>query len=117
MADEDRAAEVEQRMEESRERLELTDEQAEQIAPILEESTAARRDILSKYGIDLERRSARAQRLGLSEGGALKQELDVVRKDTLSAVADILTEQQLEEFKRMQKETQAQVRRRIREHR
>ena len=113
-ADDDRAAQFEQRMEQTRERLQLTDEQAEQMAPILEESMVARRNILSKYGIDLERRSARSQRLGLSKAGALKQELEVVREDTLEAVDDILTEEQLEEFKRMQEEQRAEMRERMR---
>ena len=53
----------------------------------------------------------------MSKAGALKQELEVVREDTLEAVDDILTDEQLEEFKRMQEETKAEVRRRIREHR
>ena len=46
-----------------------------------------------------------------------QRQLEVVREDTLEAVDDILTEEQLEEFKRMQEETGAKVTRRIREQR
>jgi hypothetical protein len=44
----------------------------------------------------------------------MKQELDAIRADTLKAAEDILTEEQFDEFKSLQNERQAQMRRHFR---
>ena len=114
LAQEDRAAQVEQRIEEARTRLDLTDEQLDRMAPVLEESMEARRRILSSYGIDLERRSGSAGRLGLRQARAMRQELETVRVDMLNELEAILNDDQLDEFKRIQQERKAEMRDRIR---
>ena len=114
LAQEDRAAQVEQRIEEARTRLDLTDEQLDRMAPVLEESMEARRRILSSYGIDLEDRSGPDKRIGLRQARAMRKELDVVQADTLNALAGILNDEQMDEFKRMQEERKAEMRERIR---
>lgn len=113
--DESRAGEAHQRFEQSMARLNLTDEQTEALAPVLEASRSAQQKILSSYGIDIDDASASAPGLGIRQARAMKRELDVVREETLNAVADILTDGQLEEFKRIQAERQAEMRERIRE--
>ncbi|MGD8695948.1 MAG: hypothetical protein PVJ12_02475, partial [Gammaproteobacteria bacterium] len=113
LAQEDRAAQVEQRIEEAKARLNLTDEQLDQMTPVLEESMAARQSILSSYGIDLENRSGSAKKLGLRQARAMRKELDVVQADTLDALGRILNDEQMEEFKRMQEERKAEMRERI----
>ena len=114
LASSDRAAQVEQRMEEVRERLDLSDEQLQQMMPVIEESISKRRAILSSYGIDPEKRTDIKGQLGLRKALAMKKELDAVRADTLQGLNGILTKEQFEEFKRMQAERQAEMRERIR---
>jgi hypothetical protein len=116
LAENDRATQVEQRLEQARAKLGLTDEQFEKMVPVLEMSGEAQRHILSNYGIDLESRSGSTQKLDASQAMAMKLELDVVREDMLAAVEDILTDEQFDEFKRFQKENQAEMRKRIRKH-
>jgi hypothetical protein len=113
-AQEERAATLEQRMEEARARLNLTDSQVEAITPVLEESMVAQQSILSRYGVDLESGTDPMQKLGRRTAMTMKKELDSVRTDTLDAVGDILTEEQFEEFKRLQRERQAEMRKRMR---
>jgi hypothetical protein len=114
LAENDRAARFEQRMEETKARLNLSEEQLDQMAPLLEESMEAQRRILSSYGIDLERRSGSAGRLGLRQARAMRQELETVRVDMLNELEAILNDEQLDEFKRMQQERKAEMRDRIR---
>jgi len=108
------SAEAEQRMAEARERLNLTDEQFERLSPVLRESMAAQRRILSSYGIDLDNRDGSANRLGLRQARTMRQEMALVRSDAIAAAANILTDAQLEELKQMQKERQKVMRERIR---
>lgn len=113
-AQDDRAAGAEQRMAEMQARLDLSDTQVEALTPVLAESMAAQQRILSRYGINLESGSGAAQKLGPRDAMAMKKELDVVRADTLHAVDDILTDEQLDEFKRIQDERRAAMQKRIR---
>lgn len=113
-AQDERAAATDQRVEEARARLNLSDAQAEALAPVLERSMAAQQSILSKYGVELDSGTDVMQKLGRRNAMAMKKELDVVRADTLNAVDDILTDEQFDEFKRIQGERQAEMRKRIR---
>ena len=45
-------------------RLDLTDEQAEQVAPILQSNFESQRAVLLKYGIDIESGKPPAKKLG-----------------------------------------------------
>jgi len=114
LAGTDQALQLEQRLEQAKARLGLTDGQVEQMAPVLQKSMEKQQSILSSYGIDLVGQSDPAQTLGIRKAMAMKQELDVVRADTLVAVEDILTDEQFDEFKRLQRERQAEMRERIR---
>jgi len=114
LASSDRMAQVEQRMEEARERLNLSDEQLDQMTPVIEESMRKRRAILSSYGIDSENRKNVKGKLGLRKALAMKKELDEVRADTLQGLDGVLTDEQLQEFKLMQAERQSEMRERIR---
>jgi len=114
LATDDRSAQVEQRLEEAKTRLNLSDEQLAQITPVMEKSLDAQRNILSRYGIDPDSRNDSAKRLGLRQARAMRQELRAVRADTLDALDEILTDEQLDEFKRMQEERKAEMRERIR---
>jgi hypothetical protein len=101
-------------MEEVRERLDLSDEQLQRMMPVIEESMEKRRSILTSYGIDPENRANAKDKLGLRKALAMKKELDAVRKDTFQALDGVLTDGQLQEFKRIQAERQSEMRERIR---
>ena len=98
----------------TRERLSLTDDQAEQLAPILRASRAGQKTVLSAYGIDLAAGNGDGTTLTIREARALKRDLNEVRDDTLEAVNDVLDAEQLEEFERIQAERSAEIRARIR---
>jgi hypothetical protein len=112
-AQDGRAAGAEQRMAELRARLELSDTQVEALTPVLEQSMATQRGILSRYGINLESDRGAPWKLGRRDALAMKKELDAIRTDTLHAVDDILTDKQLAEFKRIQNERRATMQKRI----
>jgi hypothetical protein len=101
-------------MEEAKARLNLSDDQLDRMAPVLEESIEAQRRILSRYGIDLERRNGSKGKLGLRQARSMRQELEAVRADTLSELEGILNDDQLDEFERMQEERKAEMREHIR---
>lgn len=105
---------AELRLEQTMTRLELSDEQKDALAPVLENSRSAQQEILASYGIDVENGERPAQRLGIRKAMAMKRELDAVRADTLNTVSGILSADQLEEFKRIQTERQAEIQERIR---
>ena len=113
-AQDEQAAAIEQRMEEARGRLNLSDAQVEALAPVLERSMASQQSILSKYRVDLESGRDVMQQLGPRNAMAMKKELDAVRADMLEAVDDILADDQFEEFQRIQNERQAEMRKRMR---
>jgi hypothetical protein len=114
LSEEGFAVEMEQRLAETRARLNLTDAQLDQMVPVIENSRARQQQILARYGIDLQRRNDSASRLGLRQARAMREEMDVVRTDTLNALEGILSEAQLVEFKRIQEERKAEMRKRIR---
>ena len=80
----------------------------------LEESTKARKNVLSSYGIDLENRSGPQNRMSLRQARAMRKELGAIQENTLKELSGILNEQQLEELKQMQDERKAEVRERLR---
>jgi hypothetical protein len=113
-ASEDRAAELEERLQEAQTRLNLSEAQTGQMAPIVERAIKAQREILTRYGIDPENRGGSGRKPGLREMRAMNQEMEVVRSDTRTALKPILSEAQLAEFDRMQEERKAQTRERMR---
>lgn len=113
-ANEDRAAEIKERMQEAQVRLNLSDEQVKQMAPIMERAMQAQKEIMARYGIDPENRDGSGRQPGLREMRAMNQEMDVVRSDTRAALEPILTDAQMTEFQRMQEERKAQMRERVR---
>ena len=112
-----RLGEFVERLEETRSRLDLTDEQVEQIRPILRSSFEAQARVLRKHGIDLERRSGKDRRLGLRQLRQLGRDLDAVRKQTLEKLSGKLTNTQIEEYGKIQQERRQAMRKRLRQRR
>lgn len=117
-SEEDRAAQIEARIAETRERLKLSDEQVEQLTPILKSSIEAQMGVLEKHGIDLENRDSENQkRLSFREARKLRKDLDVVRKSSLEQVEGILSEKQFAEYKEIQEERRKKMREMIKDRR
>lgn len=108
----DKAAALEQRMEEARTRLALTDEQVEAVTPILEESWKKQAEILDKHGINLDAEQAEGDRKrpGLRKLRSLRGDMDAVREALLEDLSEVLDDEQIAEFKKMQDERRAEMR-------
>jgi hypothetical protein len=113
-ANEDRTAELKERMQEAQARLNLSDTQVDQMAPIVERAMQAQKAIMARYGIDPENRDGAGRQPSLREMRAMSQEMEVVRSDTRAALDPILSDAQMAEFDRMQEERKAQMRERVR---
>ena len=101
-------------MQETLQRLELTDEQMAAVKPVLESSAAAREEIMANYGMDAESRETSGERPGRRQLRAMKKELDAVQDKTMQDLEQILTDEQLAEFKLIQQERQSAMRERMR---
>ena len=113
----DRAAQLEERIAETRERMNLSDEQVEQITPIMETHLEAMAAVLDDHGIDFQKRSGERKRLKFRQMRALRKDLDAVRADTAEKLSGILTGEQMEEYEKIREERKAELRARIRERR
>ena len=115
--EEDRVAQLEERTAEIRERMKLSDAQKTQIAPIMEAHIEAIAAVLDDHGIDFQERSGERKRLKFREMRALRKDLDAVRANTAEKMSGILTEEQMEEYRKIQAEWKAELRKRIRDRR
>ena len=112
-------AQLQERLEEARARLKLTEEQTEQVRPILRAGMEKQMAVLEKHGIDLggegAARRGRPSRQRLRELRALGGDLEAVRKETRRELKDVLSKEQFKEFRKIQEEGREAMRRAIRE--
>lgn len=113
----DRLEQLQARVAEARDRLRLSEEQVEKLAPILKQQFQAMRKVLAEHGIDLEKRSGRSKRLGLRAARKLGRQLDNIREETLAQLQEFLHPEQIAEYKKLQAEQKKALRQRIRERR
>lgn len=105
---------AEQQIEEITARLNLTEEQKEQVTPIFEKSMKKRQSIFKSYGVNLENRDANSgKKMGFRKIRKMKKEMDNVHANTLTELKRVLTDVQLTEYKIIQKEMKSQMRSRI----
>ena len=113
----ERIEELQQRLEETRERLQLTDEQIELLTPLLRESFENTRAVLEEHGIDVGDRDVRRsdRRPNLRRLRALRGDLDEVQEVLYEKIeeAGFLSDEQFEEFKKIQEEQREAMRERI----
>ena len=95
-------------------RLNLSHEQAEQVAPILHSNFEAQRAVFLDYGFDIESGKRPAKKLGFKQLRAMGRELEAVRAGTKDALKDVLNEEQMREYVSMQNERKNEVRQRMR---
>jgi hypothetical protein len=117
-AEEDRAAQFEERLAETKARLNLSDEQVEQITPILRSGFETQMAVLEKYGIDLQDVDPDGRKkLGFRDARKLRKEMDAVRANTSDEVENILSDEQFSEYKEIQAERKKKMREMIKERR
>ena len=112
----ERAEELQQRVEETRERLQLTDEQIDLLVPLLQESFEGTRAVLEEHGIDLGAGRESGRRLNIRQARSLRGDLDEVQEELYEKIeeAGFLSDEQFEEFKKIQEEQREAMRERIR---
>ena len=96
-------------VQETQERLQLTEAQQEAIRPILEESFEQRLAVLEKHGIDLENRDAN-ERPGLLTLRKVRKDMDNVREETEKQLNDVLTADQMNVWKELEEGRRARMR-------
>ena len=96
-------------LQETEERLQLTDEQPETVRPILEEATRQRQAVLEKHGVDLEG-TEKADRPGRRTLRRMRNDLQEVNKETQRELEDVLTSEQMKQWEALQEERSAEMR-------
>ena len=116
--DDERMAELPQSVDEARERLQLSNEQVDQLLPLLRESFEATRAILEKHGINVSSMAEGGsnRRLNFRQLRALSRDLDEVQETMFDKTEELgfLSDEQFTEFKKIQEEQRAALRERLR---
>jgi len=105
--------ELKERAQEMRERLNLTDDQAEAIQPIMIDHLEKTDKVLKGYGIDLRTGERPEKRMGLRNARNMKSELDEVQASTEGELEKILDDDQMREYREIVQERQAARREKI----
>lgn len=110
-ANDERGKNIEHQIAELKDRLALSDAQTQQITPILEASANARKEILKKHGIYLENFDPESRKkLSFREKRKLGSELKASRKNTQGQLELILTDKQMNEYRKIQQERKDKLR-------
>lgn len=110
-ANDERGKNIEHQIADLKDRLALSDAQTQQITPILEASANARKEILKKHGIDLENFDPESRKkLSFREKRKLGGELKASRKNTQGQLELILTDKQMNEYRKIQQERKDKLR-------
>lgn len=104
-------AQAQERMAEMRERLQLTDEQAAELEPIITAAVEKQQAVMDKHGVSMSG-GGRPSRRQLMQ---MRSDVDAVRQETNSQVKSVLKNDQYEEFLKIQEERKAERRARMRE--
>ena len=99
-------------LQETEERLQLTDEQKETVRPILEEAYGQRQAVLKKHGVDLES-TEKADRPGRRTLRRMRNDLQEVNKETQRELEEVLTSEQIKQWEALQEERRAEMRKKL----
>ena len=94
-------------------RLKPTDNQNDQLMPIFLDIFQKRQSIMKKNGVDLKSRSS-GERIGMKQLRSIKKEMDKLNKQTMKQLEKVLSKEQLNEYKKFQKEQRDEMRNRLR---
>ncbi|MEM7705851.1 MAG: hypothetical protein AAF358_09890 [Pseudomonadota bacterium] len=99
----------------TQERLQLTDEQKQQVEPILRARFDASRSVMEKYGMSPD--GAGQGKPSRREMRSMAKELKPIREKADQELAEILTDEQLDEYREIQEESRTQMRERMKSRR
>ena len=98
------AANIESNVESMKSKLNLSDEQSEQLEGILKSSVEQRLAIMDEYEFDPEKSGiANVRRLGMQKVRAMQKAVNRVEEDTQSQLEEILDDEQLNAFEKLTK--------------
>jgi len=100
-------------MAEIEERLQLTDEQKEEVRPILVETHNQRQAVLAKHGIDLDDMES-SDRPGRRTLRKMRGDMKDVNENASKQLQEILSEDQMDVWDEMQEERRTEMRKRLR---
>ena len=96
-----------------KDRLSLTDEQAEKFKPIILYQWEKRLAVMKKHGINRDS-SLSEKKIGLRQLRAVKKEMDKINKEIEKQLANILSKEQMDEYNNIQEENRIEMRKRLR---
>lgn len=105
----EQVAKIEAQVEQTQARLNVTDEQANLLSPLLVDNFEKRATILQSYGIA----EGTAPNLSVRQKLNLRKEMQAQTEATTSQVAEILTDEQMTEFEKIQEDAREAFKARI----
>ena len=113
----EQGAKAAEKLEETKVRLDLTDDQFVSIEPILIEDLAQKNQVLLEHGINLESGERPTGGMNIRKARALANDMDSVREKTIEKLSVYLSDEQIQEYKKIQEENKEKIRERIKESR
>ena len=113
----EQGAKAAEKLEETKVRLDLTDDQFVSIEPILIEDLAQKNQVLLEHGINLESGERPTGGMNIRKARALANDMGSVREKTIEKLSVYLSDEQIQEYKKIQEENKEKIRERIKESR
>lgn len=94
-------------------RLNLTEEQVQQFKPIFVDNFEKRRNLMNKYGINIDNQKTTNNKgmgvMGIRQLRSLKKEIDKINKNGEKQLANIFTKEQMNIYKLFQEEQRDEI--------
>ena len=94
-------------------RLNLTEEQVQQFKPIFVDNFEKRRNLMNKYGININNQKTTNNKgmgvMGIRQLRSLKKEIDKINKNAEKQLANIFTKEQMNIYKLFQEEQRDEI--------
>jgi hypothetical protein len=93
-------------------RLNLTEEQVQQFKPIFVDNFEKRRNLMNKYGINIDNQKTTNKGMGvmgIRQLRSLKKEIDKINKNAEKQLANIFTKEQMNIYKLFQEEQRDEI--------
>jgi len=113
----EQGAKAAEKLEETKVRLNLTDDQFVSIEPILIEDLTQKNQVLLEHGINLESGERPTGGMNIRKARALANDMGSVREKTIEKLSVYLSDEQIQEYKKIQEENKEKMRERIKESR
>jgi len=98
-------------------RLNLTEEQVQQFKPIFVDNFEKRRNLMNKYGINIDNQKTTNNKgtgaMGIRQLRSLKKEIDKINKNAEKQLSNIFTKEQMNIYKLFQEEQRDEMKERL----